>query len=84
MNLTTVLGYLLFSVSLGAAEVHVAEVAKGALETAGKTSYENYCQACHQADGYGLKGAFPPLAGSDYLLEDTRRGIDAVLLGGVW
>lgn len=28
------------------------------------------CAACHQADGKGLPGAFPPLAGSDYIKED--------------
>ncbi len=30
----------------------------------GKELYTNYCQSCHQANGEGLKGAFPPLKGS--------------------
>jgi len=81
VNVAATLGYLLLSVSLGAAEVHVAEVATGALESEGKQGYETYCQACHQADGTGMKGAFPPLAGSDYLLEDNKRGIHAVVSG---
>lgn len=32
----------------------------------GKTVYAT-CQACHQADGNGLPGAFPPLAGSEWV-----------------
>ena len=61
-----------------AAEVHAAEVAQGDV---GKAGYEAYCQSCHQPDGQGMAGVFPPLAGSDYLLEDTDRGILAVLQG---
>lgn len=30
----------------------------------GKTLYAAHCQNCHQANGEGLKGAFPPLKGS--------------------
>jgi mono/diheme cytochrome c family protein len=30
----------------------------------GAVVYEAICQACHQADGKGLTGSFPPLAGS--------------------
>ena len=69
---------ILSSTSLLAAEVHAAEVAQGDV---GKAGYEAYCQSCHQADGKGMTGAFPPLAGSDYLLEDPERGILAVLRG---
>ena len=29
--------------------------------------YTEICQACHQATGLGLEGAFPPLAGSEWL-----------------
>lgn len=39
------------------------------------------CAACHQPEGQGLAGAFPPLAGSDYLLEDTDRAIRALING---
>jgi nitrite reductase (NO-forming) len=47
----------------------------------GKRVYEANCQACHQAEGQGIPGAFPPLAGSDFLNADTRRAIDVVLHG---
>ncbi|OIN09678.1 copper-containing nitrite reductase [Oceanisphaera psychrotolerans] len=47
----------------------------------GKRVYEANCQACHQASGQGIPGAFPPLAGSDFLNTDTTRAIDVVLHG---
>ncbi len=47
----------------------------------GKRLYTQNCAACHQLDGKGIPGAFPPLAGSDYLLEDPTRGIHAILEG---
>jgi len=39
--------------------------------TEGKALYEAKCQVCHQANGEGLAGAFPPLAKSDYLADKT-------------
>ena len=47
----------------------------------GKQVYMGLCFACHQLDGKGLPGAFPPLAGSDYLLVDRARAIRTVLKG---
>lgn len=49
--------------------------------TRGEKIYKEKCVACHQLDAKGLKGAFPPLAQSDYLLTDPRRGIEQVLNG---
>ncbi len=43
--------------------------------------FDTVCMACHQADGKGLPGAFPPLAGSDYLLGDKDRAIGVVVNG---
>ncbi|SSY79995.1 copper-containing nitrite reductase [Alysiella crassa] len=48
---------------------------------AGKTVYNANCMACHGAEGKGVEGAFPPLAGSDYLNEDPKRGIHAITKG---
>ncbi|MFZ3230684.1 MAG: copper-containing nitrite reductase [Pseudobdellovibrio sp.] len=48
---------------------------------AGKMVYTQNCAACHQVDGTGLKGAFPPLAKSDYLMADKKRAIGVVLNG---
>ena len=41
----------------------------------GEAVYMSTCVACHQKDGVGLEGAFPPLANSDYLLADKHRAI---------
>jgi nitrite reductase (NO-forming)/hydroxylamine reductase len=47
----------------------------------GKKVYEGNCAACHQADGSGLAGAFPPLAGSDYLQGDREDVLGVALFG---
>ena len=39
----------------------------------GAKVYATYCANCHQQDGKGLASLYPPLAGSDYLLEDLPR-----------
>jgi len=47
----------------------------------GKQVYMGLCFACHQPDGKGLPMAFPPLAGSDFLLADRERAVRIVLKG---
>ena len=47
----------------------------------GEKIYKEKCIVCHQADAKGIEHAFPPLAGSDYLLEDPVRGIHQTLNG---
>ncbi|MDZ7671085.1 MAG: cytochrome D1 domain-containing protein [Gammaproteobacteria bacterium] len=77
-------GMLLAAGLAAAPAVHQAEVAQAELEArieAGKAAYESYCQSCHQPDGTGMGNVFPPLAGSDYLLEDKHRAIEVVLDG---
>jgi nitrite reductase (NO-forming) len=46
----------------------------------GKRIYETSCFACHQTNGQGLPGAFPPLAKSDYL-NNKNKAISAVIHG---
>lgn len=48
---------------------------------AGEKVYMGSCVACHQKNGEGLVGAFPPLAHSDYLLADKYRAITVVANG---
>jgi nitrite reductase (NO-forming)/hydroxylamine reductase len=73
------------SASSSAPQVHQAEVAGAAgiaaQVKAGEGVYQTVCLACHQADGKGLPGAFPPLAGSDYLLGDKDRAVGVVVRG---
>ncbi|MBN2173339.1 MAG: cytochrome c [Bacteroidales bacterium] len=47
----------------------------------GEKIYKEKCIVCHQADAKGLKGAFPPLAGSDYLLADLKRAVAQTING---
>jgi nitrite reductase (NO-forming) len=47
----------------------------------GKNIYQQNCAACHQGDGKGIAGAFPPLAESDYFNADWKRTIDVVKNG---
>lgn len=47
----------------------------------GKIVYGSTCFACHQAEGQGITGVFPPLAKADYLNEDVNRAIQIVLFG---
>lgn len=47
----------------------------------GKAVYAKVCIACHQVNGQGIPGAFPPLAKSDYLNKDTNRAIRGVVKG---
>jgi len=64
--------------------VHDAEVAAASadeLMAKGKAISTANCAACHQAEGTGLKGAFPPLANSDFLRRDRREVIAAALFG---
>ncbi len=47
----------------------------------GKEIYDTKCFVCHQANGKGIPGAFPPLDGADYLLADRARAVAQVLNG---
>ena len=40
------------------------------------------CSQCHQADGRGLAGTYPPLVASEYVTGDVRR-FAAILLNGI-
>lgn len=47
----------------------------------GKELFNKICAACHQPDGKGVAGKFPPLAGSDFLNADKKRAVDILLHG---
>ncbi len=47
----------------------------------GERIYNQTCMACHQSNGQGLPGVFPPLAGSDFLKADHDRAIAIVING---
>lgn len=47
----------------------------------GKQVYTTTCQACHQATGIGIPGAFPPLAESEWVNGPSKRIVAIVLHG---
>ena len=64
--------------------VHTAEVAVATVDelmAKGESVYNANCAACHQPTGLGLAGAFPPLAGSDFLKGDRKKVMGAALFG---
>jgi len=49
--------------------------------TPGAIVYQTYCAACHQKNGKGAAGRFPPLAGTDWVTGDKSRLIQIILNG---
>ena len=47
----------------------------------GQTVYNQYCLACHQANGQGVPGAFPTLVQTEWVLGDNTRLITVVING---
>ena len=47
----------------------------------GRRVYAQNCAACHQPQGVGIPGVFPPLAQADYLNADAQRAIRVVVHG---
>lgn len=47
----------------------------------GKDIYDKRCKACHGADGMGANDSLPPLAKSDYFLEDKMQLVTAIAKG---
>ncbi|HET6591385.1 MAG TPA: cytochrome c, partial [Xanthomonadales bacterium] len=69
-----------------AVAVHAAEAASRTLDerlASGEKLYATHCSACHQAQGQGLAGAFPPLAESSYLVENGPGGAVTAVLNGL-
>lgn len=50
----------------------------------GKRVFTANCMTCHQANGQGVPGAFPPLAGSEWVLEPQHeKHMIAIVLHGL-
>jgi nitrite reductase (NO-forming) len=50
---------------------------------AGKQLFTGTCSVCHQANGEGLPGVFPPLAKSDYLARQDKNHLISIPLHGL-
>jgi glucose/arabinose dehydrogenase/mono/diheme cytochrome c family protein len=47
----------------------------------GQKIYNQYCMACHQSNGMGASGRFPPLNGTDWVTGDKERLVHLILNG---
>lgn len=56
--------------------------AGGKSEVDGKALYSANCQSCHQENGEGLKGAFPPLKGSAIVNGDNLELYVDIIMNG--
>ncbi len=71
-----------YLLSLRPVPVGPRKTAGGAAGGAGARVYQERCGACHQPDGGGVPGAFPPLAGDPVVLDDDpTRHVEIVLFG---
>ncbi|MFO1494828.1 MAG: cytochrome D1 domain-containing protein [Lysobacterales bacterium] len=78
--------YLLLALSLGGAALAndvVNERLPKQGNQAGEAAFLANCAACHQPTGTGLPGAFPPLAGSDFLKNNDKTKVLASILQGI-
>lgn len=48
----------------------------------GAALYASNCQSCHQPTGEGLKGAFPPLKGSEIVLNENPQDLVNIIMNG--
>jgi mono/diheme cytochrome c family protein len=49
----------------------------------GKKLFSANCVTCHQANGQGQPGQFPPLAGSEFVVGDASNRLIAIVLKGL-
>jgi cytochrome c oxidase cbb3-type subunit 2 len=54
----------------------------GMVQLDGQALYAANCQSCHQENGEGLKGAFPPLKGSAVVLDDNPELLINIIMKG--
>ena len=64
-----------------AANPEITHITKEIQIERGKKVFLSACFACHQANGQGLPGVFPPLAGSDFLKADKDRATHIPIKG---
>jgi mono/diheme cytochrome c family protein len=53
------------------------------IDPRGKLLYDVACLVCHQANGLGTPGQFPPLAGSEWVIAEGPNRLVRIVLSGV-
>ena len=70
------------AVATAAKSAHAGELTVDEQVAAGKDLFNGTCATCHQPNGEGMPGVFPPLAKSDYIAADRKR-LTSVMLHGL-
>ncbi|MCC5927971.1 MAG: cytochrome c [Cyclobacteriaceae bacterium] len=77
--------FVLYSCGEGKKKTETAPVAQKAQQPVvtepGKMVYNMFCRSCHQADGTGSPGMYPPLDGTETVNGDKERLIRIILEG---
>ncbi|MEM5566126.1 cytochrome c [Psychroserpens sp. AS72] len=47
----------------------------------GEAIYNDFCVSCHMPNGKGVPKAFPPLASSDFLMNNREKSLKAIKYG---
>ncbi|RDK89184.1 cbb3-type cytochrome c oxidase subunit II [Marinirhabdus gelatinilytica] len=63
-------------------DIGINETGTNSESSAGASLYQNNCAACHQSTGRGVKGAFPPLAGSLIVNDKNPETLIKIILLG--
>jgi nitrite reductase (NO-forming) len=72
----------LAAVAVAAAAQKTGELTVEEQIQAGKELFMGTCSTCHQANGQGMAGVFPPIAASDYIKADPKS-LPRVILHGL-
>lgn len=78
----TVISLFLLVISFTLMSLQQTSGLKASMER-GQEIYTANCVTCHMQNGEGIDGVYPPLAKSDYLMEDKKRAIKQVLEGAI-
>ncbi len=67
----------------GAASQGAATTTAQASGVNGESLYQQRCSSCHQANGQGSPGVYPPLAGSEYVLAKDAGVPARIVIHGI-
>ncbi|MBF0432150.1 MAG: cytochrome c [Fibrobacteria bacterium] len=77
MKITVFLFFLTLAIFIGCTTKPVRKT----IPADGANMYVMFCARCHQLDGKGIPGTYPPIYNSDYLMEDRERSIRILIYG---
>ncbi|MGY0505865.1 copper-containing nitrite reductase [Luteimonas sp. e5] len=69
------------AITAAAASAQAGTLTREEQIAAGKVLFAGTCSTCHQPDGSGMEGIFPPLANSDYIKDNPSRLPQIILHG---